>query len=286
MGQALIKNVGGTVETYFLDRQVTSCTASLYSGMGGAQITSGGVTIDAVTTTIASQGTKGATTLSLASATGVVVGRRYLLGASAAVQPNEVVTVKDLTASTATLWAPLAYTHASGTAYTGTRVALTVTSTQASTLWWDGYCDFIPSTGDPVVETVDCVLRKIPEVLIDETDILDILPKAQKILDAEQDMKGAIKRARDEFLRIMGGKNRANCALGQDHFRRPCALTFWILRRYALGEAFQAEIELMIKERDFLIQNIQSSIPFDQDQDGVTEGANDGGYTVGVLGRA
>lgn len=286
MSQQLIKGIGGTVETYFLGTQPASCTATLYTGDGGLKLTAS-ATVDSVSTTLSSTAAKGATTLALASATGVVVGRRYLVGTASASQPLEVVKVRDLTASTATLWGPTMAQHLSGAAFKGAKVTLTVPAANADTLWWDGYCDFNPTDGSDVqTEAVDCVLRKIPANLIDETDVQRVFPKAQKILDAELDMPAALREARDEFLRMFGGKNRAHCALGVDHFRRPAALTFWILRRYSLGEAYAPEIDLMEKERDVLIQKLESQIPFDNDQDGTTTGRNDGGFTVIKLGRA
>ncbi len=286
MFQALIKSVGGTIDTYFLGARPTAVTVSLYTGEGGVKVDAASATVDTVDTTLSAQALKGATTVSLASATGVVVGRRYGLGTSSSTQPREVVTVRDLASSVATLWAPLMNTHASASAFGGSRASYAVTSTQADVLWWDGYSRWTPSTGDVVEEVVDCVLRKIPENLIDETDVRSVFPKAGKILDAELDTKTALREARDEFLRYFGGKNRAYCALGADHFRRPTALTFWLMRRHAMGDEWAEAMDRVEKERDVMIAKMESQIPFDNDQDGVTTGANDGGYTVIKLQRA
>ncbi len=286
MFQAVLKSVGGTIDTYFLGARPTTVTVSLYTGEGAVKVDAASATVDAVTTTLSAQALKGATTVSLASATGVVVGRRYGLGTTSSTQPREVVTVRDLASSVATLWAPLMQTHASASAFGGTRVSYAVTSTQADTLWWDGYSRWTPDTGDVQEEVVDCVLRKIPENLIDESDIRGVFPNAPKILDATLDMKLALREARDEFLRFFGGKNRAYAALGADHFRRPTALTFWIMRAHSMGDEWAPTVERMEKERDVLIAKMESSIPFDNDQDGATTGQNDGGYTVIKLQRA
>jgi hypothetical protein len=286
MTQALIKGKAGTIESYFLGARPTSCTVSLYTGEGATKIDEASATVDTVNTTTSASAARGATTISLTSATGVVVGRRYGIGAQAGSQPREVVMVKQLDSSVATLWAPTMYAHASASVFAGTRVSYSVTSTQADVLWWDGYADFTPDTGDVQTEVVDCVLRKIPDNLIDETDIHQIHPEVAKILSAKLDVPTALRNARDEFLRVFGGKNRAHCALGADHFRRPAALTFFIMLRYMLGPDWQAEIDLMEKERDLIIQKIESSIPFDNDQDGITTGANDGGFTTIQLSRA
>lgn len=285
MVQALIKGRAGSVTTDFVGARPTSCTAAVYSGDGGLK-SSGSGTVDTVNTTLSALAAKGSTTLSLASATGVVVGRRYGIGSQASAQPREVVQVRDLSSSVATLWAPTLYAHASASTFGGTRVTYSVSSSETAALWWDGYVDFTPNTGDVQTEVVDCVLRKIPENLIDETDLLAIHPELAKILSAKLDIPTALRNARDEFLRAFGGKNRAYCALGADHFRRPAALTFFILLRYMLGPEWTADVDLMEKEREFLIQKLIAEIPFDNDQDGATTGRADGGYTVIDLGRA
>ncbi len=284
--QNLIKGVGGTIETYFLDRQPTSCTVSLYTGEGAAKVSAAAGTVDTVATTITAQGTKNASSLALASATGVVVGRRYLLGGVAAAQPHEVVRVKDLTSSTATLWGPLSYTHASASTFKGTRVSYAVSSTVADTVWWDGFADFTPTTGDVITETVDCTLRKIPEYGCDETDIAQVFPKEGKILDAELDIPTAIKTARDWFLIDLGGKTRAHAFLGADHFRQPIAYKFWLLRRHSLGAEWKENLDQLQADYDRMVQQIQSQVPADVDQDGTTTGVDDGGFTVGTLERA
>ncbi len=253
---------------------------SLYTGDGAIKVDTVTGTVDTVNTTASSAVAKGAATVALTSASGVVVGRRYLLGTAHSTEPAEVVGVKSLSGATATLWAPTMQAHASGAVFAGTRVSYNVTSTQADALFWDGYSRWTPNTGDIQEEVVDCVLRKIPENLIDETDVRMVFAKAPKILSAETDMPGALREARDEFLRRLGGKNRAYCAVGADHFRRPTALVFWLMRRFELGDEWADTMDRMDKELDVLLAKIESAIPFDNDQDGTTTSQNDGGYTT------
>ncbi len=280
MIQAVIKGFGGTIDTYFLGARPTSCTVSVFTGDGAVKVDAAAATVDLVNTTASATVAKGATTVTLASGSNVVTGRRYLLGTSNAAATAEVVTVKSLSSSVATLWAPTMQAHASGSTFAGTRVSYSVTSTQAAVLWWDGYARWTPNTGDIQEEVVDCVLRKIPEHLIDETDVRGVFSKAPQRLDAETDIPSALRDARDEFLRRLGGKNRAYCCVGADHFRHPCALVFWLQRAYDLGDEYAPLMERMEKELDVLIAKIESQIPFDNDQDGTTTGQSDGGYTV------
>ncbi len=281
MIQAVLKGAGGTIDTYFLGARPTSCTVSVYTGDGGVKVDAATATVDTVNTVTVGGLSDGDVNVTLLSATpGAVVGRRYLIGAQNGAGPAEVVTIRAASGPSVTLWAPLMYSHAAGSAFAGTRVSYNVTSTQAATLWWDGYARWTPNTGDIQEEVVDCVLRKIPENLIDETDIRGVFSKAPKILAAETDIPSALREARDEFLRRLGGKNRAYCCVGADHFRQPASLVFWLQRAYDLGDEYAPMMERMDKELDVLIAKIESQIPFDNDQDGTTTGQSDGGYTV------
>ncbi len=254
---------------------------SLYTGDGAIKVSGVTATVDTVNTSLAGAAAEGDTSVLLLSATpAVATGRRYLIGATADTEAAEVVSIKGVSGATVTLCAPLMHDHVMGAAFAGTRVSYNVTSTQADALFWDGYSRWTPNTGDIQEEVVDCVLRKIPENLIDETDVRMVFAKAPKILSAETDMPGALREARDEFLRRLGGKNRAYCAVGADHFRRPTALVFWLMRRFELGDEWAETMDRMDKELDVLLAKIESSIPFDNDQDGTTTSQNDGGYTT------
>lgn len=282
MIQALIKDRGGTVETYFLRRQAASCTYALYDG-NGSQKATGTATVDPVATTLSVAATAGDTVVHLTSTVGLTPGYRYLLGSS---PQQESVGVKQVTTTGVELWAPLGYDHAVAEAVVGTRVSFDVSSSVAAQHWWDGYAVFTPDTGDENTETVDCVRRKIPEALIDETDIRLIIPKAAKALSAELDMPLAFREARDQLLIDLGGKNRALTMLGVDHFRRPAAIKFWLLRRLEFGDEWATQMDVLQREYDALVQHIIGQTPVDADQDGKTNGPGDRGYTVITLERA
>lgn len=282
MLQSVIKGRGGTIETYFLAGRPTSCTVSVYDGSGSAKVSAASGTVDTVNTTITEPADALDTTLTVASATGIVAGRRYLLGANPGA---EAVGVKDIVGSVVTLWAPLVYGHADNETFVGLRVSYAVDSTAAAGLWWDGYAVFTPLTGDENTETVDCVRRKIPESLIDHSDIRLIIPKEQHALSAELDLGLAFRAARDNMLIDLGGKNRAQTILGVDHFRRPCAIRFWLDRRTEFGEEWAPQMLVLEKEYERLIEQIISQAPVDADQDGATNGPEDRGWTVIQLER-
>ena len=282
MLQALLKDRGGTVETYFVDRRPTSCTVSIYDGSGSAKVDSAACTVDSVNTTTTASVDVDVDTISLASVTGIVAGRRYLLGGTV----PEVVSVKAVAGSAVTLWAPLGLEHASGSAFQGLRVSYAVSGASCGALWWDGYADFVPDSGDVQTESVDCVRRKVPEQLIDVSDIRELFSEEQKALSASLDLPRAFRSARDQMLIDFGGKNRANTLIGTDHFRRPCAAKFWLMRRHEFGPEWQDAMTVLEREYDGLIQRLISQVPVDADQDGSTNGPNDRGFTVITLERA
>lgn len=282
MLQGLLKDRGGTVETYFLDGRPASCTATVYDGNGSKKVDAAACTIDSVQTTLASTAEEGDTDLALVSAAGVVQGRRYLIGGSA----PEVVTVRSVTNNAVELWAPLAFDHASNLAYEGLRVSYVVGTSPCASLWWDGYVDFIPVSGDVNTETVDCVRRMIPYALIGLPDIRQIIPAAMNALSSSLDLAVAFREARDQLLIRLGGKNRAHTILGVDHFRRPCSLMFWSLRRHEFGAEWTPQMDAVDAELKILIADIISQAPVDADQDGATNGPQDRGFTSIRLDRA
>jgi len=284
--QALIKNVGGTIETYFLDRQVTTCTVSLYTSTGTKKVDTASATCDTTSTTTSAIAEAGDDTLTLTSASGVVEGRQYLLGGTDGSEPREVVTAKSISGTVVTLWGALNYDHATGTTFKGLRVSYAVSSSACDTLFWDGWADFIPSSGDVNTEIVYCVLRKIPDDLIGEPDIMMVFPSGREMLDTGIDLPRALREARDQFLFDLGGKNRAHTVLGASVFRRPCAIKFWLLRRHTMGDEWQKTMDVLKDEYETLVTKIIEQAPVDADQDGSTSGVNDGGFTMVRLDRA
>jgi hypothetical protein len=287
--QVIAKSAGGTIETYFLDRQVTSCTVTVYTGQGGTKGTIGAAcTVDPLNTTLSGAAIIGDKLIELASAASCFVGRRYLVGSGPGTTSiAETVTVRSLAASTATLWAPLLSDHAIGTAVKGTRVWYTVSSAAADATWTGGYADFNPNDGSDVqTESVECYLRSIPKAGCDESDLRLVWPSAGKALDAELDLPAAIKQARDRFLYDLGGEARANNFIGTDVFRDCVAMKFWLLRRFSFGPEWATQMDTLQSQYDILIRHIKTQNPADNDQDGTTTGRDDGGFTSGTLERA
>ncbi len=286
--QTLIRGVGGTLYTEFLDRHPVSCTVSVYTAQAGLKVSAAACTIDSLSTTLATIAEAGDDSITLTSAVSCYVGRRYLINATSGdTSTAETVTVKSLSASTATLTAPLWSDHAIGSAVKGTRASYVVPAASADAVWVMGYADFNPNDGtDPQSEWVECFLRKIPEFGCDETDLRRVFAEGAKMLSANLDRPSALKQARDRFLLDLGGKNRPNVFIATDIFRDAVAMKFWLLRRFEMGDEWKGTLDDLQAAYDVLVGDIQTQVPADNDQDGTTSSPDDGGYTVGTLERA
>lgn len=288
MIQAVRKGVGGIIEAHFLGGRPTSVAVSVYDTKGAAKVTAQAATLDSVNTTTTALAMRGTNVVMLTSAAGVVAGRRYLLGTMNGAEAPEAVTVRRVQGSTATLWAPLMSDHSIGAAFAGTRASYQMNGSQADVTWWDGYADWVATggTGETITEVVDCALRPIPPNLIDETNVRAVFAQAQMILPAALDMPLALLEARDEFLMRLGGDNRVHVTLGADHLRRPCALTFWLMRRHELGDNYERVMDKIGDELSMRLENIALQIPRDNNQDGRTDGPTDGAYITRKTGKA
>lgn len=103
--------------------------------------TTGACSVDSVNTTLGASATHGDDSLSVASATGVTVGRRYLLTTLGSTR--EWVEVLALVGTTATLRRPLQNDHTTGSTFQGCRISIGVNATWVAdknklTSWGDG----------------------------------------------------------------------------------------------------------------------------------------------------
>jgi hypothetical protein len=125
--RSLQLDVGGTIVTDELDERPDASPAFEVKSETGAVLASGTATVDSVSTTLSSGASQGAQSIAVASATGVTVGRRYLL-TGAEIVGGEWVTIRGLSGTTATLARPLALSHASGASVVSTRVSCAVSA--------------------------------------------------------------------------------------------------------------------------------------------------------------
>ena len=129
MNQSILLDTGGDLVFDVVQGRSSSVDADLYRH-GTALDESPTVTNDSCDTTINASAAAGALSLSVASATGITAGRRYLIDNGE--NEPEWVDVKSVSGTTVTLHRAVAYAYESGDTFVGTRVTCAVTAAAAA----------------------------------------------------------------------------------------------------------------------------------------------------------
>ena len=168
MNAEIVKDVGGDVllETPQTGRP-SSATVTIYKPDGTELVASGAATIDPCNTTLSASASAGATSISVASATGIEVGRHYVLSSSSS--QEEWVRVKAIDSLVITLAQDLAYWYETGDTFVGTRLTKSISAANAAELE-EGYsASWVYTTAgtDYRVNTFfDVVLSKWSDIVI------------------------------------------------------------------------------------------------------------------------
>ena len=255
MSQDLVKDVGGTVETEFLSGRPASCTFKLIASDGEVLVDEMGATVDLVNTTASVAAAARGLTATLASVANIATdGRRYLFD-------GEEVTVKSISGSVVTFWAPLMFDHAIGAPFVGVRVTATVDGADCPDEFWDARAVFTPLSGSPQTEAVNCATDVIPLNLIGLQDLRDVNPNPQMSVSKELNLPRSLRVARDTAVMMVGTKARAANHIGVNFFRRFASLVWWCQRRSEYGENWAPEIDKLEAERDAELARGQGQAP-------------------------
>ena len=117
------KSQAKTHEIYLPARPSGTPVATVYGPNGETIEASATVTVDSANTTISADATLGSQSLSLTSASGVVVGKKYLVGGEEA-GSGEEVTIKSISGLTAYLVRPLILSRLSGVSFASSRITV------------------------------------------------------------------------------------------------------------------------------------------------------------------
>lgn len=267
MLQSVIVGIGGTIETEFIGGRPASCTVSIINADASVRVAAVAATPDSVNTTAAVATAAQDTTVTLTSAAGVVNdGRRYLFD-------GEDVTVRSVSGSVVTLWAPLALPHAIGASFAGVRVTYSVSAGVCAAEWWDAQAVWTPASGDPQTEDLNCSTRKIPINLIGLTDVREVEPKALAMISTELDLPRSFRRARNLTLLALGAKDRANSHIGVDVFRLVAGHQWVLDRRTECGDHWGEQMKIHEAERGRLIALALGQAPQSDGAGGTIPGA-------------
>ena len=277
---------GGTLEYDAPEGRASSATAKIHDP-AGTQIAAPSVTIDATNTTLGGTAAAGATSITVASATGIEAGRRYLLDNDDN-QP-EWVYVKGVSGTTVTLHEPTGYDHTASSTFVGTRLSLSVSAANAGTLYegcevrWSYVVD--SSTYKPITQ-YDVVRTLWPEVILVPFEFRRYAGEmASEAMESDigsgLDFSDEIALATEDVRRdILARGYRPALFRSHDEFKHPIAervLYRWARRGEALPAVWQDDPTGWIDMRreaygDALTDALNTTRSYDEDESGaVTE---------------
>lgn len=175
---------------------------------GGAELAAASApTLNAVNTTLSANAAAGATSLSLTSGTGVVAGRRYLLGGTEDAG-GERVLVAAVSGTALALARPLSAARASGAAFQSSRIEVAITSACTASVARQHRVEWTnPDTSEVHVLPFD-VTRYAPRSSLTSAELLDLDPKLRSRLAAGTWLPAVIERVWDLLLFDLAGLDR------------------------------------------------------------------------------
>lgn len=270
----VLKGFGGTVAWYPRDadgnprRPDSGPTVEVLSSTGSALVAAGtAATLDTVNTTLSAGAAAGITTLSVASATGIVRGTRYVLS-----DPYEEVEVSRVSGTTVYLTGPTWYGHGSGAAFQGHRVSYALTGAQAATE--DDSCRALFSWALSSVSQargqVDfAVARSLPTCPVSPVDLLRADPDLRRKLASTVDVNLLIQSAFDEVLEdLSAGGLWSYDYIGSERLKRAVVYKTLHLCSEHYGRAYQDERDRLWDRYRQTLATFRSVASVDDDRDG------------------
>lgn len=264
MIQHIIYEQGGQI--YINARSLVSTpTVSVYDGQGGCLASAQTAALETIDTTLSVAAAAEASSITVASATGFSAGKKFWISA------REECVCKSVSSTTIALMRPLYYDHANGAAVDSYRVVYTVTSEQASRLFFNGYAKWY--SGSNLYGQTALYCTKYP--LFNIATIQDILDEDGAItrkLDPSDDIERLIERAWKDVLKEIGARARARLFAADGEVLNT-AVAFAFMRNFYRPKQSPSEIVLYDRYERLLpneIAKVVSQLPRDTDQDGVT----------------
>lgn len=265
-----------TLALYLPARADATPTATVYSP-GGGSLQTPTVTLDTVNTTLSGAASAGATSVTVASATGIVAGRRYLL-AGGEDAGGEEVTVKSVSGTTINLVRALRLAGASGASFVGHRATLAVTSIAVADRGYRAEVAWAVSsvTQPPFVAAFD-VVRYWPRSGLTAEGIRDLDPLFSKRLPAGTWIPAIIDRAWDQLLARIASKVDPGALVGALDLTVPHSYLVRALLLETAGPDAIPDCERMHARYTAELDTALAATAIDNDQDGVVE-PNEGWY--------
>jgi hypothetical protein len=200
----ILYDVGNEISIDVPVRPAATQTVACYRDSGAAIFTAQNATLSTINTVNNAAIAINATSLTVSNATGLAASREFWIRS-----PDEKLLCRSISGTTVTLARPCLFAHTNASTVEGTRITYAVTSTQAGTLFWDGYLDWVIDTGESTARHYHshCVCTKHPfyrtattQDLFDEDSLL-----ARHIVDSV-DPERLLDKGLREVVKSIAGK--------------------------------------------------------------------------------
>lgn len=267
-------DVGGTVVTDELnERPDASPTFTVLSPQGGSLATGTG-TVDSVSTTLSGALAAGATSLTVTSASGITVGRRYLVGGTEETG-GEWVTVKSIASTTVALARPVLRAQASGATFYGTRISCAVTAAACATIARSCRVDItylVSAAARPAVSVEFDVTRYALRSGLTIEHVRDLDPLLYKRASEGTVWHTLVSLAWERIVARIGLQKDPGGLVGALDLTQPHALMVQLLvAEQGMTEEHRARALDLRTRLDTELTAILASRAFDDDQDGAIE---------------
>ena len=269
----LLKDTAATL-AFDLPQRADATPTFVVTGPGGGDTqASSSVTLDTVNTTLSGAAAAGASSVTVTSASGIVVGRKYLL-AGAEATGGERVTVKSIASTTITLVRPLRFAKASGATFQSSRLTMAVTAAAVpsygrhyrATISWA-----VSTVAQDAVHVDFDVCRYVPSTVLSLDDVSDLDPMLAKRLPAGLWVPALMDRAWDMMLRRIASKKEPGSLIGSVDLTTPHSYLVRALLAETAGEDFAAYHTSMVERYVTELESVLASAAFDDDMDGEPE---------------
>ncbi len=271
---AVLKGLGGSVYWYPRDadgnprRADAGPTVEVVSSSGGTLVAAlTAATLDSVNTTITNGVELGVQLLTVASATAIARGTRYVLA-----DPYEEVEVSRVSGTTVYLTGPLWYEHPNGAAFQGHKISHSLTSSQAATE--DDHCvarfSWALSTVSQVRGQVDfAITRNKPICPVSPVDIHKADPELQQKLSLGVDINALIAIAFDEVMEdLSAGGLWSYDYIGSEKLKRSVVYKTLHLCSEFYGPHFKDERDRLWNRYRETLATFRSIAASDENRDG------------------
>lgn len=262
----LQKDVGGTITLDEpLARADSGATWVAKSGTG-ATLATGAVTLDSVNTTLGANVAAGALALSVVSAAGVVVGRKYLVG-------SEWVTVAAVNGLTLTLARPVLFAQVTTTPFVSTRMSAAIpgsalsTIGRANTVWFTYEVGAVAQPG--VTIEFDITRYSLKSGLTLE-HVRDIDPLVTRRASQGTVWPALIESSWERMMSRVGLQHSPGGLVGAIDLTMTHSLDVLLMvAQQSVGEEARATATVLAQRLDLELSAILASRAFDENQDGI-----------------